>query len=1389
MNFMGFNLKKACSLLLSAAVVSGVTPAYAVHTKSTFDEETRNYLYTNTYDTSVENGNLGFETALTKAPDDGENSVMHITDANGTGSAQDGYNTIVLSGIAGGWNSTPTYESLGADENKPIIFEADIYLPDGMLDEVSDFRIGGPLIGQIWDKYTAGTMIISKKTDASYGVSTGDAVKELAANQWYNIKFMYSFTTRKWESYIDDVSFAAGTASDWQKLIFSSVAMGIKIQSKGEPLTTGFYVDNSAMYQYNEQEISYGIEDGAVDIVPEDGISVDLGVSIPVSKLGGLFTVTKDGAAKTGTIIADGETGVTLFFTGLEENTEYTIDFAGYSGIEAILSAKSVSFTTKAPTDMTVSADIKDGAELAPGDNTIKLTFSQKVSADTVSDFITLTDEENMPVSFTCTQSDDYEIAVNMTSLPELTGYTLVISSALTSDTGLPLRDELMIGFRTKQYGKPIEEDPYKPGENNDTVILSNDDMGEKWYLTESDSEASYDSGITTLSAANTEKDSVFYPKSDNKYTARESNSGMYSEKTEIIFDYDMKIPDKSAAAKYSVDFAFECTTTSSAIPEWKDVGAWTPTFRIEYQNGSGIRMYKTVVSSKAVQLFTDAEVSENEWLHIRGKVDMETGIITVYKLGGTALTIDMNLSPGWGDNDKYYMWGKYMYLKQVYFSMKPADGNTSAVNINNMDVRRISNTLSVLSSSFEHNEYYVDTNNITLEFNDELDRGELENALYVTDEDGSNVACDISVSGDGSVFTLSIQGLLPYTRYTLNIDNLQARSLRKMSEKFSRSFVTKKNSRIFVDTQDENAVLNTFGKRLSKADKIEYTAVLKNEGDTQEDICGALAVYGENDSLIAVSFRELSEGQNKFEISGMEQGTVCVRIFAWYKKDGKIAGLLHKPDVLQGVEFSSAGKISNDMWPQFNVSIADSVLSTINVSGKTADNDGVYTIIVLDGEDTPLTEAYTKTLALYHTDVNSGEYTAEFGFNGPSAKYTVYVINNTDAAKGIFEYIKLSDLTDQYIKKLHDGEIAQSEIYNKTVEFNAGIGIDFTKDFISERDRKLFEKRMYQRRGLLIGPSDLEYAAQLQANIEYAKDEIKYLNELEAVTYYGVVKDKLDEGLIYTGISYDKYQMLTDTQKAYVLSAFIGKTFADGDEVKVFFDKKVAEAGNISQGSSNVGGSGGGGGGGSGGNSSAKNNASVVLGGISGTPQVTAAKDVFSDMTGYEWAEDAVLYLAKRGIISGVSESKFDPAGLVTREQFAKLVVLAADLYNANANESFEDAESDAWYISYISSAKKNGIVNGIEESKFGVGMYITREDMAVMLYKAFEAKNIKLTNYKSDFDDMDKISEYAYTAVAALSGAGIINGVGNNKFDPKSNATRAEAAILIKALEEGVN
>ncbi|MFX3647528.1 MAG: immunoglobulin-like domain-containing protein [Paenibacillus sp.] len=175
-----------------------------------------------------------------------------------------------------------------------------------------------------------------------------------------------------------------------------------------------------------------------------------------------------------------------------------------------------------------------------------------------------------------------------------------------------------------------------------------------------------------------------------------------------------------------------------------------------------------------------------------------------------------------------------------------------------------------------------------------------------------------------------------------------------------------------------------------------------------------------------------------------------------------------------------------------------------------------------------------------------------------------------------------------------------------------------------------------------------------------------------------------------------------------------------------------------------------------------------------------TSFKDVTQD-----WAKDAISALGARGIVKGVGDGEFNPNGQVTRAEFITMLMNMLELSDERASTSFGDVKQGEWYHGNIATAQKLGIVNGKPDGTFGVHENITREDMAVMVYKAIQMKQLALLNGEATaFKDEANIANYAKQAVEAIQGAGIINGVGNDEFAPKKNASRAEAAVMIYKL-----
>lgn len=170
-----------------------------------------------------------------------------------------------------------------------------------------------------------------------------------------------------------------------------------------------------------------------------------------------------------------------------------------------------------------------------------------------------------------------------------------------------------------------------------------------------------------------------------------------------------------------------------------------------------------------------------------------------------------------------------------------------------------------------------------------------------------------------------------------------------------------------------------------------------------------------------------------------------------------------------------------------------------------------------------------------------------------------------------------------------------------------------------------------------------------------------------------------------------------------------------------------------------------------------------------------------FDDLDGYSWAREAILKLSELGIINGVSENEFMPQKTVTREEFVKMAVVLMNLYDAHAECKFSDVGKFDWFYPYVASAYESGLVSGISDDMFGTGYEITRQDLLTILYRAVNSRISPDKIKELSFTDTADIDEYAYASVEAMYSLGVVNGFSDGSFKPKSNATRAEAAVII--------
>ena len=171
-----------------------------------------------------------------------------------------------------------------------------------------------------------------------------------------------------------------------------------------------------------------------------------------------------------------------------------------------------------------------------------------------------------------------------------------------------------------------------------------------------------------------------------------------------------------------------------------------------------------------------------------------------------------------------------------------------------------------------------------------------------------------------------------------------------------------------------------------------------------------------------------------------------------------------------------------------------------------------------------------------------------------------------------------------------------------------------------------------------------------------------------------------------------------------------------------------------------------------------------------------------FSDVDAGSWYADAVAYVRDNGLMSGTSDTTFEPDSTMTRAMLVTTLYRAAGsppLGSENLGYPFADVPGDAWYADGVYWARQNGVVNGFTEEEFGPDAPVSREQIAAILWRYAGSPAAQAG---TDFADEDTISAYAMQAVDWARSNGVVNGSEGNQFLPQDHATRAEVATILR-------
>ncbi|MDV6378229.1 S-layer homology domain-containing protein [Sporosarcina sp. GW1-11] len=213
---------------------------------------------------------------------------------------------------------------------------------------------------------------------------------------------------------------------------------------------------------------------------------------------------------------------------------------------------------------------------------------------------------------------------------------------------------------------------------------------------------------------------------------------------------------------------------------------------------------------------------------------------------------------------------------------------------------------------------------------------------------------------------------------------------------------------------------------------------------------------------------------------------------------------------------------------------------------------------------------------------------------------------------------------------------------------------------------------------------------------------------------------------------------------------------------------------------------------------------ASVALVASAVAPVASAATKEFTDIKG-NTHEEAINALVAAGAISGYEDGTFKPNKTLTRSDVVKMLgkwlvnnqgyEIPAD-YKTNPRFADQTDKTNDELLKYSAVVKDNKIFNGYENGTLGATGEITRENMALVLVRAYDAiyktdlvEYVKGQDFKRDVIDLNKAKAEARPYIDVLDFFDITNPAAP-AFNPKNITTRGHfASFLYKTAQVKVS
>ena len=176
-----------------------------------------------------------------------------------------------------------------------------------------------------------------------------------------------------------------------------------------------------------------------------------------------------------------------------------------------------------------------------------------------------------------------------------------------------------------------------------------------------------------------------------------------------------------------------------------------------------------------------------------------------------------------------------------------------------------------------------------------------------------------------------------------------------------------------------------------------------------------------------------------------------------------------------------------------------------------------------------------------------------------------------------------------------------------------------------------------------------------------------------------------------------------------------------------------------------------------------------------------------FTDVKNFlDWSHAGIEFAVVNGLFKGTSETTFSPEATMTRAMIATVLWRMNDCVAPTIENPYYDVAENTWYTDAVRWAYENQIMDGVGNGRFDPNGVLTREQIVTVLYRIEGSSEQAPVGEAAleDFADAQEVADWSKEAVCWAIVYQVIQGstVGETQYLlPRNGATRAQVATIL--------